>query len=402
MKCYSKVLGGRNYSLFETVHSGLRSPAIMQHFRNVRSISISDWSIVKRGDALRHTQRHERPTFLNKRGLSDARAALDRPSSVKICDLEHLSKYVFWRLFDVNGLKLVRKQLEQFVELPGTGWASHAKMADTLRHPEYAKRTSLAYMPCPGLQGASYIADAAREHFSADWTAALFNFVTDPQDRWYPTWIVRNYEVHSDIAHGPPHLSLPPVPGRCDAAANDSEAGSACSPQAGRFKTTYKFERSGEPPQDPADENAEPDPYLNAGDRWTQQNRPAWQQHGALGPNANPEGKLVRFSLLEALVNTPDYNYAVNEYCFSEGAARAAWDMLAETSLFTQTCFSDAGASATTSSSYALISSSGTSEICFVPLTACQSAPCACSCSAPPARETPPRCKRRCEKSAAS
>ena len=46
MKFYSKVLGGRDYSLLEAVHFGLRLPATISSFGEVRSVSISDWSVV--------------------------------------------------------------------------------------------------------------------------------------------------------------------------------------------------------------------------------------------------------------------------------------------------------------------------------------------------------------------
>ena len=47
MKFYSKVLGGGNYSLLEAVHFGLKLPATISSFGEVRPISISDWSVVK-------------------------------------------------------------------------------------------------------------------------------------------------------------------------------------------------------------------------------------------------------------------------------------------------------------------------------------------------------------------
>ena len=47
MKFYSKVLGGRDYSLLEAVHFGLRLPATISSFGEIRLVSISDWSVVK-------------------------------------------------------------------------------------------------------------------------------------------------------------------------------------------------------------------------------------------------------------------------------------------------------------------------------------------------------------------
>ena len=59
MKFYSNVLGGRDYSLLEAAHLGLRLPATMSSFGEVLSVSISDWAVVKkcRGAEAREARR---------------------------------------------------------------------------------------------------------------------------------------------------------------------------------------------------------------------------------------------------------------------------------------------------------------------------------------------------------
>ena len=47
MKFYSRVLGGRDYSLLETLHFGLRLPATLSSFGEVRSVSVYEWAVVK-------------------------------------------------------------------------------------------------------------------------------------------------------------------------------------------------------------------------------------------------------------------------------------------------------------------------------------------------------------------
>ena len=113
MKFYTRVLGGRDYSLLETIHFGLRLPATLSSFGDVRPISISDWSVVKPGSVLKLTHRDERATFKNKREIFDNRQHLSRPNTVEEDVLKNLSMYAFWRLFDVVKGKLVRKQKEQ-------------------------------------------------------------------------------------------------------------------------------------------------------------------------------------------------------------------------------------------------------------------------------------------------
>ena len=75
--------GGRDYSLLETVHFGLRLPATISSFGDVRPISISDWSVVKPGSVLKYTPRDERATFKNKREIFDNRQHLARPNTVR-------------------------------------------------------------------------------------------------------------------------------------------------------------------------------------------------------------------------------------------------------------------------------------------------------------------------------
>ena len=47
MKFYSKVIGDRDYSLFETVHFGLRLPATLSSLPDPVSVSVSDWASLK-------------------------------------------------------------------------------------------------------------------------------------------------------------------------------------------------------------------------------------------------------------------------------------------------------------------------------------------------------------------
>jgi hypothetical protein len=137
MKFYSKVLGGRDYSLLEAVHFGLRLPATISSFGEVRSVSISDWSVVKSAEALKYAKRDERATFKNKREIFDQRRHLARPNTVSEDDLKNLSMYAFWRLFDVVKGKLVRKQRSNswhFLVLVGPSMQSTCKSARSMKN----------------------------------------------------------------------------------------------------------------------------------------------------------------------------------------------------------------------------------------------------------------------------
>ena len=297
-------------------------------------MSISDWSVVKRGPALTNTKRDERVTFRNKREVFDDRAFLERPTTVSVNDLKNLSMYAFWRLFDVNKNKLVRKRQERFVALSGTGWPKQADMQHA-QHAEYAKRTLFAYMPCAGLSGTEFVTEYVRTHCGDSWGLALFNFVMDPLNRWCPTWITRNYEMQNVVISGLPQLSAPapPRPPPTKADADDTDDGTVAArkhriPHAHLYKTKLIFQESGEPAPDVAHETDEANPLLDADDHWD--DRTSWQRHSGMGPNVQPTGKLMRILPLEEKVNPPDFNYAANEYGLRLDAVRASWERVGD------------------------------------------------------------------------
>ena len=88
IQSYSRVSGGRDYSLLEAVHFGLRLPATISSFGEVRFISISAWSVVKPAHMLKYTERQNRATFRNKRDMFDRRFYLIRPNTVSEDDFQ--------------------------------------------------------------------------------------------------------------------------------------------------------------------------------------------------------------------------------------------------------------------------------------------------------------------------
>ena len=62
MKFYNRLLGNRDYSLYEVVHFGLRLPGVLSSFGPVEPVSVSNWSSVKRGKALRDSPAGSRVT----------------------------------------------------------------------------------------------------------------------------------------------------------------------------------------------------------------------------------------------------------------------------------------------------------------------------------------------------
>lgn len=110
MKFYSRVVGDRDYSLFETVHFGLRLPGTLSNFGTVEGKSVSNRSSVKRGQALHSLQDGDRATHLSPLELFNYRDGLKLPSTVTKEDLENTSFYSFWRIFNVNRDQVSRRR----------------------------------------------------------------------------------------------------------------------------------------------------------------------------------------------------------------------------------------------------------------------------------------------------
>ena len=256
------------------------------------------------------------------------RGDLERPRTVQLQDLENLSLYAFWRLFDVQGKKLVKKRTEQFVALSGLGWPPQAKQSHAA-HAEYAKRTLLCYMPCPGLRGTDWIKERVDAEFQSSWPVALWSFVMDAHNKWCPTWVVRNYEAHNEVIQGLPQLSAaPPVISTATQPADAAAPGTSLVPHAKLFKTSFLFEETGEP----GDHNDAKDYEQRAlEDCWSPTDRAPWQLHSALGPNIKPNELRVRVAPLQDVVNPPTHDYTTNPDNVQLHHVNAFWAELAKT-----------------------------------------------------------------------
>ena len=71
MKFYSKVIGDREYSVFETVHFGLRLPATLSSLPHTVSASVSDWATLKNASERGKLKAGDRVTNLSKKEIFD-------------------------------------------------------------------------------------------------------------------------------------------------------------------------------------------------------------------------------------------------------------------------------------------------------------------------------------------
>ena len=191
MKFYNKILGDRDYSLLEVTHFVLKLPATLSSFPEVQGVSVSSWAALKAPHVIRKMGLKSRVTHLTKIELFSQRHELARPKSIHDSDLTNLSFYAFWRMFDVQKQRLVRRQREKIISITGCGWPSHANQ-NSPHHEEYARKTLYAYMPCLDLQGVEFIDACVQDNFSNSWKLALEMFVKDPSNIWCPPWIRRN------------------------------------------------------------------------------------------------------------------------------------------------------------------------------------------------------------------
>ena len=77
------------------MHYGLRLPATISSFGNVKTVSVSNWSSLKHRQQIKFAKPSDRVTNYTKLELFDRRALLGRPDSVEDYELENLSMYAF-------------------------------------------------------------------------------------------------------------------------------------------------------------------------------------------------------------------------------------------------------------------------------------------------------------------
>ena len=321
MKFYSRILGDRDYSLFEVVHFGLRLPGSLSSFGPIESVSVSQWSGIKHGQAFRHLKPGDRATWFNKLEIFNHRAEYQRAATITDADLSDISFYAFWRMYYVQGNKLIRRRIEKIVALNGTGWPAQACRTHP-KHTNYAQRTLYAYMPCAGVRGTDYIDAVVNMFYNNDWTEALSKFVNDPPNAWCPPWIRRNYEIRNkDLYALPTQASTGPSNTNAEDAEKEERF-----PHAGKSKPTFIFEDTGEPPIDEEDPER-PEAY-ETDYHWNPDHRPTWQRHSELGPNLNPEGIRERIEPLPDIVNPLDHSYAEAWHQCNIEAWRSTWETL--------------------------------------------------------------------------
>ena len=66
MKFYNKLIGNRDYTLFEVVHFGLRLPGVLHSFGPVETVSLSNWATLKPGQAMAKAKLADRATYFSK------------------------------------------------------------------------------------------------------------------------------------------------------------------------------------------------------------------------------------------------------------------------------------------------------------------------------------------------
>ena len=301
-KFYSRVIGDRDYSLFECMHFALQLPGVLSNFGQVHSASLANWAPLKRSADVRMASEGERVTHLSKLELFNRRALLLLPKHFPAAHLSGLSFFAFWRLFDVRSGRLVVRQWEAVVALTGTGWPSHAHRLHP-RHQFYAQRVLYAYMPCEGFRGTDYIDAAVERHYQNDWGAALQHFVRDENNLWCPKWIRRNYETHNKE-------KCPVQPQEPVATSQPANSGDDAVTESDSCESETQCKRA----------------RLD-----TDTLREPWQAHSALGPNTHAESALAPEEPFPATVNSPAHPWSQHACFLQPDSLPPKWHALRQT-----------------------------------------------------------------------
>ena len=100
-KFYSRILGDRDYSLFEVLHFGLRLPGVVSSFGDVKRASVSNWASLKKSQSVQRLGQTARVTNKSALETFNQRGDLQRPEKVPAEAVQILSFHAFWRRFDV-------------------------------------------------------------------------------------------------------------------------------------------------------------------------------------------------------------------------------------------------------------------------------------------------------------
>merc|ERR1712177_13371 len=103
------------------MHFGLQLPHLVSTFPSVKSVSVSDYRVLKRRGHLRERTHDGSATYASKLDKFNARSTFDLPRGCKKDVLANISFYAFWRLFDVENNKIRRRQREAFIAITGMG-----------------------------------------------------------------------------------------------------------------------------------------------------------------------------------------------------------------------------------------------------------------------------------------
>ena len=84
MKFYSRILGDRDYSLFEVMHFGLQLPHTISSFRDTVNVSVSSWVPLKSNFECSRAKGDDRVTHLSKVQIFNQRCELQKAEHVPL------------------------------------------------------------------------------------------------------------------------------------------------------------------------------------------------------------------------------------------------------------------------------------------------------------------------------
>ena len=181
-------------SLFDYMPLVFGAPLDFSSFGDVCEVDVSD-CYPARQSVRPETFDASNVASMTKLELFSRRGDLHRPEEITRDDVEDLSLYGFWSLYDVRKNRLIKRQREAIVAIMGAFPASHAAVTHE-NHEEYARRNLYAYMLCPGLLGLDFIDDIVARFYGNSYGTGLRDFVRE-DNVWCPPWLRHDYGIQN-------------------------------------------------------------------------------------------------------------------------------------------------------------------------------------------------------------
>ena len=293
MKFYNRIIGDRDYTLFEVVRTGLRLPPFLSSFGNVENASVSSWRMPRSSGATGGPADNDHVVHRNKCDVFNLRGTLRRSAYVAVSDLEDISFYAFHRQFSSCTARCTD-------DAPNVSFLCLALA--TRRMPHARTRTmsitrNTRYTPTCLVRG-SWAWNLSTQSFGLISRALMRSHSAssfdDARNLWCPTWIRNNYDFvnRDEVVDAEPTETALVTAAPDPDPPSDSVTAEVASTNPRqlfdeRIAPRVRFELEDDPTRGDAPVDPEEDRATTL-DHWAASVRPPWERHSELGANLHP------------------------------------------------------------------------------------------------------------------